>query len=91
MATVKIAFSGGNVPILMGPEPPSKDMPIENPVAAGGNTNISFFAVAGEHCYTLKTSIPHTPLWLKGTAIDGVPLRLKFDVKNDGKNMLEMG
>ena len=86
MATVKITFSGGNVPIVMGPEPPSKDTPISNPVSAGGQTNISFLAVAGEHCYALNTAIPHKPLWLKGTAIDGVPLHLSFD-----RNMLEMG
>ena len=78
MATVRIAFDGGDVPVIMGPKPPAQDVPIADPIPAGGNTNSSFLALAGVHFYGLNTSIPHTPLWLRGNAIDGVPLHLSF-------------
>jgi hypothetical protein len=78
MATVKIAFDGGNVPVITGAKPAAQDVPIADPIPAGGNTNASFLALAGVHFYGLSTSIPHSPLWLRGNAIDGVPLDLSF-------------
>ena len=87
VATVRIIFSGGDVPVITGAQPPSKDVPIAGPRPKVGTANFSFPAQAGEHCYGLETTIPHTPLWHVGMAIDGVPLHLRFDVKN----MLEMG
>lgn len=88
MATVKILFDGGNVPVVMGPKPPAQNVPIANPVPAGGTTNVSFLAQAGVHFYGLDTPIPHTPLWQKGKAIDSVPLVLTFRTIT---NELEMG
>jgi hypothetical protein len=88
MATVKILFDGGDVPVVMGRKPPAQNVPIENPVPAGGNTNSSFLALAGVHFYGLDTSIPHAPLWQKGKAIDGIPLELTF---RKITNVLEMG
>ena len=78
MAIVKILFDGGNVPVVMGAKPPAENVRIANPVPAGGTTNSSFPALAGVHFYGLDTSMPYTPLWLKGRAINGVPLQLTF-------------
>ena len=88
MATVKILFDGGDVPVVMGRKPPADNVPIENPVPAGGSTNTAFMALAGVHFYGLDTPIPYRPLWQKGRAIDGVPLELTF---TEIKNVLEMG
>jgi hypothetical protein len=88
MAIIKILFDGGDVPVVMGRKPPSQTVSIADPVPAGGTTNAPFLALAGVHFYGLDTPIPHTPLWLKGRAIDGVPLELTFRTIT---NELEMG
>jgi hypothetical protein len=88
VATVKIIFNGGDVPVLMGNRPSGDTVPIENPIPAGGTTNAPFMALAGVHFYALDTRVPHRPLWLRGRAIDGVPLELTF---TKIENLLEMG
>ena len=87
MATVKILFDGGNVPVLMGSKPSSPTMPLEDPIPAGGMTNLSFLAAPGVYFFGLDTPIPHRPLWQRGRAINSVPLQLTFSTITNEREM----
>jgi hypothetical protein len=89
MAIVKVTFDGGDVPVVTGVLPPASTVPIANPIPTGGTTNAFFITAAGVKCFGLETSIPHTPLWLSGNAMEGVPLELSFKKIED--DLSEMG
>ena len=83
MAIVKVAFDGGDVPIVTGAEPASADVAIKDPTDIGGKANHFFMVTAGIYCFGLKTDAAYTPLWQMGTAVDGVPLNLTFKKVHD--------
>jgi hypothetical protein len=79
MALVTITFDGGNVPVVTGEEPASETTPIQDPISAGGVSNVPFMFAAGLFTFSLDTSIAFKPLWQTAQTIDGIPLTLTFE------------
>jgi hypothetical protein len=80
MATIRIKFDGGNVPVLVGAEPDSPNQPIANPTDTGYTTNTPFIVTVGIYCFGLRSNSLYTPLWQIGQAVDGTQLELEFKV-----------
>jgi hypothetical protein len=78
MATVRISFDGGNVPIVTGDLPADDQTPIAVPVETGFTTNHPFIVAEGLYCYGLRTAQPHRPLWRVVQAVDGQPNEASF-------------
>jgi hypothetical protein len=80
MATIRVKFDGGDVPVLVGAPPTGPDQPIVNPIDTGNVTNTPFIAEAGDYCVTVGSPRAFTPLWQIGQAVDGEQLELTFTV-----------
>jgi len=78
MATVRVRFNGGNVPIVTGDVPPDPDTPIAEPTPTDFTTNQAFIVPEGLYCYGLDTALPHTPLWQIVQAVDGEEATIIF-------------
>jgi len=78
MATVRISFDGGNVPIVTGDIPPDDQTPIVDPTSTGFTTNQPFVVAEGVYCFGLETAEPHTPLWQVVQAVDGEQAEIAF-------------
>lgn len=78
MATVRISFDGGNVPIVTGDMPADAQTPLAEPTQTGFTTNQSFIVVEGVYCFGLQTSHPYHPLWQVVQAVDGEPADIAF-------------
>jgi hypothetical protein len=78
MAIVRIAFDGGNVPIVTGDAPPDGQTPIVDPVPTGFMTNQPFIVAEGIYCFGLQTAVPYTPPWQLVQAIDGQQAEIFF-------------
>ena len=78
MATVRVSFNGGNVPIVTGDVPPDERTPILNPTPTGFTTNQTFMVREGIYCFGLDAPVPHAPLWQVVRAIDDEPAEIVF-------------
>ena len=78
MATVRIRFDGGNVPIVTGDKPPDDQTPIADPTRTEFTTNHSFIVVEGMYCFGLETPRPYSPLWQVVQAVDGEETDIAF-------------
>jgi hypothetical protein len=78
MATIRISFDGGSVPVVMGDMPADGQVPISNPVPTGFTTNQPFIVPEGLYCFGLRTSQRYTPLWQLLQAIDGEQADIAF-------------
>jgi hypothetical protein len=78
MATVRISFNAGNVPIVTGDMPPDAQTPIADPTQTGFTTNQAFIVTEGIYCFGLDTPIAHTPLWQMVQAVDGEQAEIAF-------------
>lgn len=78
MATVRISFNAGNVPIVTGDLPPDGQTPIAAPTQTGFTTNQAFIVPEGIYCYGLDTGLPYTPLWQVVQAVDGEQTEIAF-------------
>lgn len=78
MATVRISFNAGSVPIVTGDMPPDPQTPIAEPTQTGFATNQAFIVPEGIYCFGLETPIPHTPLWRMVQAVDGEQAEIAF-------------
>lgn len=71
MATVRVSFDGGNVPVVTGEVPADDQTPIVNPRPTGFTTNQAFIVEEGVYCFGIQTAFPHAPLWQVVQAVDG--------------------
>ena len=78
MATIRIRFDGGDVPIVTGDRPPNDETPIAGPTPTGFTANHPFIVIEGLYCFGLETALPHTPLWRVVQAVDGEQVELVF-------------
>lgn len=78
MATVRISFNAGSVPIVTGDMPPDPQTPIAEPTQTGFTTNQAFIVPEGIYCFGLETPTPHTPLWQMVQAVDGEQAEIVF-------------
>jgi hypothetical protein len=78
MATVRISYNAGNVPIVTGDLPPNPQTPIASPTPTGFTTNRAFIVPEGIYCYGLDTATTHTPLWQVVQAVDGEQTDIAF-------------
>jgi hypothetical protein len=78
MATVRISFNGGDVPIVTGDIPPDAETPIAEPAQTGFTTNEAFIVPEGAYCYGLGTAVSHEPLWQVVQAVDGEQTDIAF-------------
>ncbi len=78
VATVRISFDGGNVPIVTGDMPADDQTPIADPTPTGFTTNHPFIVVEGLYCFGLETAQPYTPLWQVVQAVDGEETDIAF-------------
>jgi hypothetical protein len=78
MATVRVSFDGGNVPIVTGDVPPGDQTRIVNPSPTGFTTNQAFIVEEGIYCFGLQTADPHAPLWQVVQAVDGEQAEIVF-------------
>jgi hypothetical protein len=78
MATVRISFNGGNVPIVTGDIPPDPQTPIAEPTQTGFTTNQAFIVAEGVYCYGLDTGVSYAPLWQVVQAVDGEQTDIAF-------------
>ena len=78
MATVRISFDGGDVPIVMGDMPADEQTPIDEPTPTGFVTNNAFIVVEGVYCFGLQTVQHYTPLWQVVQAVDGEQTDISF-------------
>ena len=78
MATVRITFNAGNVPIVTGDVPPDPQTLIADPMQTGFSTNQAFIVAEGVYCFGLDTPIAHTPLWQVVQAVDGEQAEIAF-------------
>ncbi len=78
MATVRISFDGGNVPIVTGDAPFNDQTPIIDPTPTGFTTNQAFIVAEGVYCFGLQSAGRHTPLWQVVQAIDGEQAEITF-------------
>lgn len=78
MATVRISFKSGDVPIVTGDMPPNAQTPIVVPTHTGFRTNRPFIVTEGVYCFGLDTATRHTPLWLIVQAVDGEQTNIAF-------------
>jgi hypothetical protein len=78
MATVRIGFDGGDVPIVTGDIPADDQSPIADPTATGFTTNHPFIVAAGIYCFGLDTALPHRPLWQVVQVVDGEQTEVAF-------------
>ncbi len=78
MATVRVSFDGGNVPIITGDMPADEQTPITDPTATGYTTNRPFIIAEGVYCFGLQTAQPYTPLWQVVQAVDGEQAEIAF-------------
>jgi hypothetical protein len=78
VATVRISFDGGNVPIIMGDMPADDQTPIADPTPTGFTTNQPFIVVEGMYCFGLETAQPCSPLWQVVQAVDGEQTDIAF-------------
>jgi hypothetical protein len=78
MATIRISFDGGSVPVVMGDMPDSDQLPISSPTPTAFTTNHPFIVQEGLYCFGLQTTQPHTPLWKVVQAVDGEQSDIAF-------------
>jgi hypothetical protein len=78
MATVRVSFDGGNLPIVTGDAPPDDQTPIVNPTPTGFTTNQAFIVEEGVYCFGLQSAVPYTPLWQVVQAVDGEQAEVVF-------------
>ncbi len=78
MATVRISFDGGNVPIVIGDMPADDQTPIADPTPTGFTTNRPFIVVEGMYCFGLETAQPYSPLWQVVQVVDGEATDITF-------------
>jgi len=78
VATVRISFDGGNVPIVTGDMPADDQTPIADPTPTGFTTNHPFIVVEGLYCFGLETAQPYTPMWQVVQAVDGEETDIAF-------------
>ena len=78
MATVRVIFDGGNVPVVTGDIPPDDQTPIINPTPTGFMTNQAFIVEEGVLCFGLQTTVSYTPLWQMVQAVDGEQAEIRF-------------
>jgi hypothetical protein len=79
MATVRISFDGGNVPIVTGDMPANAQTPIADPTETGFTTNQAFIVPEGVYCFGLDTATAYTPLWQVVQAVDGQQTDIAFE------------
>jgi hypothetical protein len=80
MATIRISFDGGNVPIVTGDMPANEQTPMAEPTSTGYTTNQLFIVVEGMYCFALQTTQPHTPLWHVVQAVDSEQTDIAFRI-----------
>ena len=80
MATIRISFDGGNVPIVTGDMPANEQTPMAQPTSTGFTTNQLFIVVEGMYCFALQTAQSHTPLWHVVQAVDGEQTDIVFRI-----------
>ena len=78
MATVRVSFDAGNVPIVTGDVPPDQHTPIVNPTLTGFTTNQAFMVREGIYCFGLQTPVPYAPLWQLVQAVDDEQAEIVF-------------
>ncbi len=78
MATVRISFDGGDVPIVTGELPADDQTPIADPTRTEFTTNHPFIVVEGLYCFGLETAQPYSPLWQVVQAVDGEETDIAF-------------
>ena len=78
MATVRVIFDGGDVPVLTGDIPPDDQTPIIDPTPTGFITNQAFIVEEGVYCFGLETALSYTPLWQTVQAVDGQQAEIRF-------------
>jgi hypothetical protein len=78
MATVRINFDGGNVPVVMGDMPADEQTPIADPTQTGYTTNQLFIVAEGMYCFGLTSAQPYGPLWQVVQAVDGEQTDIAF-------------
>ncbi|GGF47264.1 hypothetical protein GCM10011611_62100 [Aliidongia dinghuensis] len=78
MATIRISYDGGTVPVVMGDRPDDELAPIAEPVPTGFETNALFIVVEGIYCFSLQTEQRFHPPWLVVQAVDGDVIDIVF-------------
>ena len=78
MATVRVSFDGGNVPVVTGDVPADDQTPIVSPTPTGFTTNQAFIVEEGVYCFGLQTAIPYAPLWQVVQAVEGEQAVIAF-------------
>jgi hypothetical protein len=78
VATVRITFDGGDVPVVLGDMPADEQTPIADPTPTGFTTNNSFIVAEGMYCFGLQTAQRYSPLWQVVQAVDGVQNDIAF-------------
>jgi hypothetical protein len=78
MATVRISFDGGNVPIVTGDVPPDDQTPIVDPTPTDFRTNRAFIVEEGVYCFGLQTAVSYAPLWQVVQTVDGEQAEIVF-------------
>ncbi len=78
MATIRISFDGGSVPVVMGDMPANDQTPIADPTPTQFRTNRAFIVLEGVYCFGLQTTQRYTPLWQVVQAVDGEQTDIAF-------------
>ena len=78
MATVRVSFDGGDVPVVTGDIPPDDNTPVADPTPTGFTTNQAFIIAEGVYCFALQTALPYAPLWQVVQAVDGEQSEITF-------------